>query len=76
MNKSVLVIESNTLLLKKLREILSKEGFEVITVTNFELAVYLCNKINFEYILAKPELLGIINNKLQIKEGKDVDKSN
>lgn len=74
MNKSILVVEPNTLLLKKLREILSRGGFDVITVTNIEMAVNICNKINIEYILAKPELLSI--NNISHKEEKDVNKNN
>ncbi|MEJ5352428.1 MAG: hypothetical protein WHS65_12640 [Melioribacteraceae bacterium] len=74
MNKSILVVEPNTLLLKKLREVLSREGFDVITVTNIEMAVNICNKIKIEYILAKPEVLSI--NNISYKEEKDVNKNN
>ncbi len=54
MNDLVLIIESNTTKLRKLREILSREGFNIMTVTDRESALNICSKIKIEYVLANP----------------------
>jgi PleD family two-component response regulator len=42
-----------------MRELLSKEGFNIITVTDRESALSICNKIKIEYIIGTPGDLGI-----------------
>lgn len=59
MDKRILVVESNTLLLKKLRELLSREGYDVITVNNKESALNICEKVKIDYILASTEIFEI-----------------
>lgn len=54
MDEQILIIESNTSKLRKLREILSKEGFNIITVTDRNSALNICKKLNVEYVLANP----------------------
>lgn len=61
MDELILIIESNTQTLKKLREILSREGFNIMTVTNKESALNICNKIKIDYILANPKELDLSN---------------
>lgn len=60
MNDHILIVESNTTKLRKLREILSKEGFNIMTVTDRESALNICGKINIEYVLANPADIGLI----------------
>lgn len=64
MNDHILIIESNTTKLRKLREILSKEGFNIITVTDKESALNICNKIQIEYVIANPNDLGLTKTEL------------
>lgn len=59
MNDLVLIIESNTAKLRKLREILSREGFNIMTVTDRESALNICSKIKIEYVLANPAEIGL-----------------
>ena len=59
MNERILIIESDINWLRKLREILSKEGFNIITVTDKESALSICKKINVEYVIANPFDLGL-----------------
>ncbi len=51
MKKSILVIEENTIELRKLRKILSIEGFEIMTVTDYKTAEDICKKIEVSYVL-------------------------
>ncbi|MCX7797709.1 MAG: hypothetical protein N2249_03700 [Melioribacter sp.] len=71
--KSVLVVESNTMQLRKLRELLSREGYDVITVNNIESAMIICDKVKVDYILASTEILQI-KSKIENKGGNDVKK--
>ncbi|MDP2036080.1 MAG: hypothetical protein Q8S39_05960 [Ignavibacteria bacterium] len=59
MNDLVLIIESNTAKLRKLREILSREGFNIMTVTDRDSALNICSKIKIEYVLANPADIGL-----------------
>ena len=59
MNDLVLIIESNTTKLRKLREILSREGFNIMTVTDRDSALNICSKIKIEYVLANPADIGL-----------------
>lgn len=59
MNDLVLIIESNTNKLRKLREILSREGFNIMTVTDRESALSICGKLKIEYVLANPADIGL-----------------
>ncbi|MDF1612605.1 MAG: hypothetical protein AB1695_13600 [Stygiobacter sp.] len=63
MNTQILIIDSDTFALKKLREILSREGFNIMTVTNRESALNICEKIKIDYVIAIPEELKLNNQK-------------
>lgn len=63
MNTQILIIDSDTFALKKLREILSREGFNIMTVTNRESALNICEKIKIDYVIANPEELKLNNQK-------------
>jgi PleD family two-component response regulator len=55
MNGNILIIDSGKERLKKLRELLSKEGFSLITVTDKAAAESICEKMDIEYIIANPQ---------------------
>lgn len=61
MNEHILIIESDTYALKKLRELLSREGFNIMTVTNRESALNICEKIKIDYVIANPKELKLIS---------------
>lgn len=56
MKKQILVIDDETIELKKLREILSKSGYGIITATDLETGKQLSEKVHFDYILKKSDL--------------------
>ncbi|MFA7289624.1 MAG: hypothetical protein WC055_12175 [Melioribacteraceae bacterium] len=66
MNGNILIIDSGKERLKKLRELLSKEGFSLITVTDKLAAESICEKMDIEYIIANPQSFG-----LKCRENKD-----
>lgn len=59
MTDHILIIDSNTAKLRRLREILYKEGFNIMTVTDRESALNICGKIKIEYVIANPTDLGL-----------------
>jgi len=59
MTELVLIIESDINKLRKMREVLSKEGFNLITVTDREAGINICRKLSVNYILANPLDLGM-----------------
>lgn len=59
MNDQVLIIESDIVKIRKLREILSKEGLNIITVTDRESALSICSKVKIEYVITNLADLGL-----------------
>lgn len=59
MPEQILIIESNTNELKKLREILSRQGFSIITVTDSESAINITSKLSIKYVIASTEVLDL-----------------
>lgn len=59
MYEHVLIIESDISKLRKMRELLTKEGFKLITVTDKESGLNICRKIQVSYIIANPKDLGL-----------------
>ena len=58
MDKHILVIDSDTAELRKLREILTREGYNIMTATDKETAVHICQRIPIKFVLAEASLLG------------------
>jgi PleD family two-component response regulator len=58
MEKHILVIDSNTAELRKLRELLSKEGYSIMTAVDKETAIQICQNIPIGFVLAEASLLG------------------
>ncbi len=58
MKNQILVLDDDTTELRKLREILTREGFNIITATDKETAVELSRHIKFGFVLGKASTLG------------------
>ncbi len=58
MKNQILVLDGDTYGLRKPREILAREGFNIITVVDKETAFKLNKSIKFSYVLGKASILG------------------
>ncbi|MBU2494074.1 MAG: hypothetical protein KJ571_15720 [Bacteroidetes bacterium] len=63
MPEQILIIDNNTSSLRKLREILSKEGYGIITVTDKVSADNILMKMNINFIIGEVRMLGFSNFK-------------
>ncbi|MCK6621221.1 MAG: hypothetical protein HUU32_22990 [Calditrichaceae bacterium] len=57
MDDYVLIIESDTAVLRRLREILTREGFNIMTAANWETARKISEKIGVKLILCESALI-------------------
>lgn len=53
MEQKIIVVDDNSVALRKLREILTREGYGVMTAMNQKTADDICNQINVDYMLIK-----------------------
>lgn len=53
MEQKIIVVDDNTVALRKLREILTKEGYAVMTAMNQKTADEICSQITVDYMLIK-----------------------
>ena len=53
MEQKIIVVDDNSVALRKLREILTREGYSVMTAMNQKTADDICNQINVDYMLIK-----------------------
>jgi len=60
MKNSILVMDDDTKELRKLREILNREGYNIITASDKETASQLSQHIKFEFVLSKASILGFV----------------
>lgn len=58
MQENILIIDKNTIELRRLREVLTREGFGVMTATDSTMAKQICEQIPVKFILGEAELLG------------------
>ena len=58
MDKHILIIDDDTQELRKLREILTREGFNIMTATDKETALHISKRVAIGHILAKASSLG------------------
>jgi len=63
MKAQILVIDEDTFELRRLREILTREGFNIITATDKSTAKELSKKIKFTFVLGKASTLGFTSDK-------------
>ncbi len=58
MTENILIIDNNTIELRKLREVLTREGYGVMTATDRLTAKQICDQISIKFILGDAEMLG------------------
>ena len=58
MSDNILIIDKNTTELRRLREVLVREGYSVMTATESETAKQICKQIPIKFILGDTEELG------------------
>ena len=58
MKNQILVLDEDMQELRKLREVLTREGFNIITAADKETAVRLSRHIKFGFVLGKAAILG------------------
>jgi PleD family two-component response regulator len=58
MNKHILIIDDDTQELRKLREILTREGYDIMTATDRDTAKQISEKVPIGFILAKASAMG------------------
>lgn len=58
MKNQILVLDDDAIELRKLREILTREGFNIITATDKETAFQLSRHIKFGFVLGRASTLG------------------
>lgn len=62
MHKHILIIDDDTQELRKLREILTREGYDIMTATDKETAYHISEKVSINFVLAKASTLGFGND--------------
>ncbi len=63
MDNIILIIDSDTQELRKLRELLTREGYNIMTATDRETAVHISKKVAVGFILAKASEIGFPTDK-------------
>ena len=58
MKNQILILDDNTQELRRLREILTREGFNIMTATDRETARHISEKVPIGFILVKASSLG------------------
>ena len=58
MHQHILIIDDDTQELRRLREILTREGYNIMTATDRETAMQISEKVSVGFILAKASTLG------------------
>lgn len=58
MPDNILIIDTNTIELRKLREVLTREGFSVMTAADGATAKQICRQIPIKFILGEVDELG------------------
>lgn len=57
MERHILIIDDDTLELRKLREILTREGYNIMTATDTKTALQISQKVPVSFVLAKASAL-------------------
>ena len=58
MQELILVVDPDTVRLRKLRELLSREGFGIMTASDRETAMQICHRIPVQLVLGETKELG------------------
>jgi PleD family two-component response regulator len=59
MNELILVVDPDTAQLRKLREVLSREGFSIMTASDRATAIQICERIPVQFVLGSTKELGL-----------------
>ncbi len=62
MQKHILIIDDDTQELRKLRELLTREGYNIMTATDRETAKQISQKVSISFVLAKASAIGFPND--------------
>ncbi len=62
MSRQILIVDDDTIELKKLREILSKYGYGIITATDISIAKELVSKLHIDFLLMRTSLSAPVLN--------------
>lgn len=67
MNDHILIIDNDKSELRKLRQILSREGYSIMTATNIETAESICKNLPIKYVLGEKEFFNFTKDKQSTK---------
>jgi PleD family two-component response regulator len=59
MRKQILIVEENREELRKLRKLLSSEGYNIMTAMDKETAIEICNNLEIAFILSSTSILDL-----------------
>jgi len=59
MQKQILIVDENKEELRKLRKILSREGYNIMTAMDKETAIEICNNLDIAFILSSISILDL-----------------
>lgn len=62
MSNYILVIDKNTEELRRLRELLSREGYNIMTASDLETATEICEKVSVSLVLGDSSLLKFLKH--------------
>ena len=68
MNEHILIIDNDKSELRKLRQILSREGYNIMTATDIETAVSICKNLPIKYVLGESEFFNLLVNDKEKKK--------
>jgi PleD family two-component response regulator len=75
MHELILVVDPDTARLRRLREILSREGFSIMTATDRTTAIQICQRIPVQFVLGETYVLGFGADTSAVGETDDKSKS-
>ncbi len=59
MNDHILIIDTDKNELRKLRQILSREGYSIMTATDLETAASICKNLPIKYVIGESDFFKI-----------------
>jgi PleD family two-component response regulator len=58
MEQQILIIDADIKELRRLREILTREGYNIMTATDKETAMQICQRVEIRFVLADLSTIG------------------
>ncbi|KAA3614151.1 MAG: response regulator [Calditrichaeota bacterium] len=59
MRKQILIVEENKEELRKLRKLLSREGYNIMTAMDKDTAIEICQNLDISFILSSTSILDL-----------------